>query len=118
MPNEKKKFCGHFSKTIKYKTLPDSKELHKNALAELDLQLDALTSPFLQMIYDYLIELNRKISDEQERVLKDFEFKLAQAHSQHQKNHDKTLGLWEPLNSESKELKNFLDSFVACGKSV
>jgi stress response protein SCP2/energy-coupling factor transporter ATP-binding protein EcfA2 len=105
-------------RTITWKELPNSSTLHEEGLRELADQIDSLVEPFHAMMRDYIIQLNNKIVAEQNRVLKDFEAKLAQANAQHHEHYDKVLHRWQPLEQQSRQLNSLLKQLVKTGKSV
>ena len=101
-----------------YTELPNSSTLHKTTLAELEKQIASLVEPFHEMLRDYLLQLNDKIATEQDRVMKDFETKLAQSNAKHHENYDKILHYWKPLNQKSEQLSDLLRQMVKSGESA
>jgi stress response protein SCP2/GTPase Era involved in 16S rRNA processing len=112
------KWFWFVEETISWKELPNSSTLHEEGLRELADQIDSLVEPFHAMMRDYLLQLNNKIVAEQNRVLKNFEAKLAQANAQHNENYDKVLHRWQPLEQQSQQLNSVLKQLVKIGKSV
>ena len=101
-----------FKRTVAYKTLPSSDVLYQDGLAELNNQLNSLVDQFQEMIYHYIIELNNKISEEQDSVSQDFEIKLTQARAQHHNDYEQVKQQWQPLHEQSKQLSDLLNNFV------
>jgi len=105
-------FLWLFTKIISYKTLPNHQTLHNDIAFELVGQLESLTMSFQEMLYQYFVNLNSKIVEEQERVLEDFNKKLNQAYQQNIDDYEKVLTCWKPLQERSEQLNNLANDFV------
>ena len=105
-------FLWLFTKIISYKTLPNHQTLHNDIVFELVGQLESLTINFQEMLYQYFVDLNSKIMEEQESVLEDFNKKLNQAYQQNFDNHEKVLNCWKPIQERSEQLNNLANNFV------
>jgi hypothetical protein len=107
-----------FNRTIKYKTLPDSKTLHDNSAAEIMNQVAFFVPQFQQMIYQYIVELTDNISEEQDRVSEDFSNKLTQAHLQQHDDYEKSVRRWQPLHEQSQQLSELLKQLAYSWESI
>jgi len=105
-------FLWLFTKIISYKTLPNHQTLHNDIVFELIGQLESLTISFQEMLYQYFVDLNSKIVEEQESVLEDFNEKLNQAYQKNIDNYEKVLTYWKPLQERSELLKKFTNDFI------
>jgi len=101
-----------------YKTLPSPQTLYDDYDALIKKQFKLFIPRFQDMIYQYIIELNNKITEEQDRVSRDFGEKLTQAHTQQHDDYEKVICRWQPLHEQSQQLSELLKQLVHNWESI